>query len=59
MSIERVMVKFLLEMESVVNRFSLFDRNVHNKHKGSERNSIIGFFNLRTNNSGRYHRFGY
>ena len=54
------MVKFLFDMgASVVLKFSLFDRNVPNKHKNSECNSVIGLFNLKTNNSGRYNRFGY
>ena len=56
-SIERLMVKFLFE--TVVFKFSLFDRNSQNKHKNSECNYAIGFFNLKTNNSGRYNRFSY
>ena len=49
MSIERVMVKILFEMEH-----PFVDRNVQNKHKNSECNYVIGLFNLKTNNSGRY-----
>ena len=60
MSIERVMVKFLFEMEApLVLKFSLFYRNVQNKHKNSECSYVIGLFNLKTNNSGRNNRFGY
>ena len=40
-------------------KFILFDRNVQNKHKNSECNYVIGLFNLKTNNSGKYNRFGY
>ena len=41
---------------SVVLKFSLFDRNVQNKYKNSERNYVICLFNLKTNHSGRYNR---
>ena len=58
MSTERVVVKFFGNGISVANKVSLFNRNVQNKHKNSECNSVIGFFNLRTNHLGRY-RFGY
>ena len=44
---------------SVVLKFSLFDRNVQNRHKNSECNYVIGLFNLKTNNAGVYNRFGY
>ena len=40
-------------------KFSLFDRNVQNKHKNSECNCVIGLLNMKTNNSGRYNRFVY
>ena len=44
---------------SVLLQFNLFDQNVQNKHKHSECNHVIGLFNLKMNNSGRYNRFGY
>ena len=44
---------------SVAGKFNLFDRNVQNKHKISERNSVIGFFNLRMKHSRGYNKFGY
>ena len=60
MSIERVIVKFLFEMQPPLYRHLVFfDRNVQNKHKNRECNYVIGLFNLKTNNSGRYNRFGY
>ena len=43
----------------MVLKFSLFDRNVQNKHTNSECNYDIDLFNLKTNNSGRYNGFGY
>ena len=55
MSIERVMV---WNGANVVFKFSLFDRNVQNKHKNSECNYVIALFNLKTNNSVRYNRLG-
>ena len=43
---------------SVVLKFSLLDQNVQNKHKSNDSNSVIGLLNLKTNNPGRYNRFG-
>ena len=60
MSIERGVVKFLLEMELPLQiTLVLFHQNVPDKHKNSEWNSVIGFLNLKANNSGRHNRFGY
>ena len=41
---------------SVADKFSYFSRNVQNKHKNSERNSVIGFINLKSNNAEIYNR---
>ena len=59
MSFERVVVSFLLEIEHPFQINLVCSIKMFRIHKNSERNSVIGSFHLRTNNSGRYNRFGY